>query len=178
VPNLTAEEVIDMFRQYQAESGQIIEDEVVSRVHEVTRGQPGLVGWFGELLTEKYNPRPPAPITLGTWTEVYAAACQVEPNNTVLNLLKKAGQYRSEVAQLFTRSDIPFSFGQPWCSYLYMNGVIDYEKTAGGDGLPLYVCRFSSPFLQLRLYSDLLRELSGEETIDGVVVTTVAISAV
>src|SRR5262249_59570597 len=48
-----------------------------------------------------------------------------------------------------------FSFGDPACNFLYMNGVIDYEETTGDDGLPLYVCRFSSPFVQQRLYTDM-----------------------
>ncbi len=51
VPNFTREEVADLFLQYQAESGQIVEREVVDRVFETTCGQPGLVGWFGELLS-------------------------------------------------------------------------------------------------------------------------------
>ncbi len=56
VPNFTPEEVTDLFEQYQAESGQRIDPEVIRAVYETTRGQPGLVGWFGELLTEKFNP--------------------------------------------------------------------------------------------------------------------------
>jgi hypothetical protein len=159
VPNLTRDEVIELFSQYQAESGQEVLPEVVAKVFFVTRGQPGLVSWFGELLTEKYNPDPTRAVTLERWQRVYAAACQIEPNNTILNLLQKANQHRGEVSQLFTRSDIPFSFDQPWCNFLYMNGVIDYEETTGDDGLPLYVCRFSSPFVQHRLYTNLAYEM-------------------
>jgi hypothetical protein len=54
--------VTDLFDQYQAESGQPIDREVVQQVFDVTAGQPGLVGWFGELLTEKYNPGADKPI--------------------------------------------------------------------------------------------------------------------
>ena len=49
VPNLTLAEVEDLYRQYQRESGQAIAPEVVGKIYEVTRGQPGLVSWFGEL---------------------------------------------------------------------------------------------------------------------------------
>ena len=48
VPNFTPAEVEELYRQYQEESGQQIEPAVVEKVYEVTRGQPGLVSWFGE----------------------------------------------------------------------------------------------------------------------------------
>ena len=56
VPNFSDDEVAELFRQYQAESGQEAQPAVVGEVLRVTRGQPGLIGWFGELLTEL---RPP-----------------------------------------------------------------------------------------------------------------------
>lgn len=155
VPNLTHAEVTEMFRQYQDESGQRVAEAVIDTLYEMTRGQPGLVGWFGELLTEKYNPRP-APIDLKTWARVYAAACQVEPNNTMLNLLKKAkGPYLRQVLEIFARTDVPFSYGQDWCNFLSLNGVIDSHEIMGNNGEPLNVCRFSSPFVQQRLFGDL-----------------------
>lgn len=160
VPNFSRDEVIELFKQYQAESGQPVEPEVVERVFAATRGQPGLVGWFGELLTEKYNPDPGAPITQRQWQDVYSAACQVEPNNTVLNLIKKArGPYRDEVVGLFSRSDVPFSFDQDWCNFLYLNGIIDHEEASDPAGQRVRVCRFSSPFIQLRLYQALTYDL-------------------
>jgi hypothetical protein len=117
VPNLTRAEVTELFAQYQQESGQLVECEVVARAYEVTRGQPGLIGWFGELLTETYNRDRGRPITLKDWSGVYGAACQVEPNNTVLNLLSKArGEYVDRVMTLFARANVPFAFDQPWCN--------------------------------------------------------------
>jgi hypothetical protein len=56
VPNLTVAEVTELYRQYQEESGQSIKPTVVEKIYHSTKGQPGLVSWFGELLTEKYNP--------------------------------------------------------------------------------------------------------------------------
>jgi hypothetical protein len=80
VPNLTRDEVIDLFAQYQGESGQPVAPEVVEQVHATTRGQPGLVGWLGELLTEKHNPDPKAPLTLAQWQRTYMLA--VAPSRT------------------------------------------------------------------------------------------------
>lgn len=149
VPNLTRDEVVQMFQDYQQQSGQAIEPEVVEMVCTVTRGQPGLVGWFGELLTEKYNDQKSEPITMKQWERVFTMALQVEPNNTVLNLLKKArGPYLAQVMEVFSNQNIPFYWDQDWCNFLYTNGIIDVEETEDEHGRPLMVCRFSSPFVQ------------------------------
>jgi hypothetical protein len=163
VPNLTEAEVAELFRQYREESGQEVAPEVVEAVYRQTRGQPGLVGWFGELLTEKYNPGPGHALDAGAWRETYAAACQIEWNNTVLNLLKKAqGEYCDRVIELFSADDVPFRLDEEWCNYLYLNGVIDSEHTVGARGEPQFVCRFSCPFVQERLFSGLSTDLVGD----------------
>src|SRR5262249_17454676 len=109
VPNLTQGEVTELFAQYQAESGQAVEPAAVDAVFEATRGQPGLVSWFGELLAEKYNPGRAEPITLATWQKVFGRACQSEWNNTIMNLVAKArGPYRERVGSLFTHPNVPF----------------------------------------------------------------------
>lgn len=164
VPNLTQNEVVDLFAQYQAESGQVVEAEVVDAVYESTRGQPGLVGWFGELITEKYNPGPDKSITMRDWERVYGKALYVEWNNTLLNLGKKAREpYRAEVMRLFTDPNVPFAMEKPWCSYLYMNGIIDSAPAPDGVGLQSDVCRFSSPFVQRRLYSGFTSDIFGDK---------------
>ncbi|HHN93710.1 MAG TPA: ATP-binding protein, partial [Anaerolineae bacterium] len=55
IPNLTPTEVREMYNWYAWESGQRVEPEVIERVYHETRGQPGLVSWLGELLTEEFN---------------------------------------------------------------------------------------------------------------------------
>jgi hypothetical protein len=164
VPNFTPEEVTDLFDQYQTESGQRIEPDVVRSVFEVTRGQPGLVGWFGELLTETYNPGPETAIGLGTWKRVYGRACHSEWNNTVLNLLKKVrAGYQTQVMALFNQSDIVFSIDVDWCAYLYLNGVIDRQEAVDARGEYTEVCRFANPFIQLRVYNALTRDMLGDD---------------
>ncbi len=154
VPNLSREEVGEMFGQFQAERGQTVAPEVVEAIYTVTRGQPGLVGWLGEMLTEKYNPGQKQAITMEHWKEVFVLACRVEPNNTILNLIKKAkGPYREHVMRLFGKADVPFSFDQDWCNYLYANGILDFEEARSSLGERTYVCRFSSPFVQHRLHA-------------------------
>jgi hypothetical protein len=163
VPNFTPEEVEDLFQQYRSESGQIVDPEVVQAVYGVSRGQPGLVCWFGELLTEKFNPGAEKPVDMGVWKQVYGRACFSEWNNTVLNLIKKVRSgYTEQAVELFAHSDIRFSIDADWCSYLYLNGVIDKEETLDCKGDFIEYCRFASPFIQLRLYNALTADLIGE----------------
>jgi hypothetical protein len=151
IPNLTHDEVAGMFRWYEQESGQAVEPAVVERLFYETRGQPGLVGWFGELLTETYN-KHAAAITPRDWEIAYAAGLNVLPNNNILNIISKARQepYRGFVLELFeTREKVEFKYDDERINFLYMNGVIDQETT---DETRYYV-RFACPFVQKRLFN-------------------------
>lgn len=138
----------------RSESHQNIASEVVDALYETTRGQPGLVSWLGELLTEKYNRVPDQPIGWDVWETTFLHAGRREPNHTVLNLIKKAkGPYRTHVMRLFGHTNVPFSFDQEGCNYLYTHGILDFEETLDDAGEKTLVCRFSCPFVQLRLYA-------------------------
>jgi len=165
VSNFTRVEVKDLFNQYQEESGQKTDPEVVANVYETTRGQPGLVCWFGELLTEKYNPGHDKPIEMQIWKRVYRRACNVEWNNTVLNLIKKASSgYLPYVLKLFSKSDIRFNLRADWCGYLYLNGIIDYSAITDTNKEETDICRFSSPFVQECLFNALTYQIIGDDT--------------
>jgi hypothetical protein len=157
VENLSFDEVKDMFDQYQEESAQHVEPDVIETLYQKTQGQPGLIGWFGELLTEKYNNH--QTLDLNQWHHVYNCACEVEHNNTVLNMISKArNEYKSSVIKLFTDANIHFSFDYDWCNYMFMHGIISYER-AGKKHKPYHLCRFSSPFIQTRLYNAFMGEI-------------------
>lgn len=159
VPNLTWEEVEAMFRDYQEESGQRIEPEVVQALFDLTLGQPGLVGWLGELLTETHNPDLSKPISWRQWKHVQLRAMYVEPSNTIMNLLAKArGPYLSQVMELFKNPRIKYSFYESSINYLAMNGIICEAPGVDERGEESYVCRFSSPFVQKLLYDALATE--------------------
>ena len=164
VPNFTQAEVQDLFQQFQNESGQPVEPAVVEQVYRGTNGQPGLVGWFGELLTEKYNLDTGKPIGAESWELVWHKARFVEPNNTVLNLIAKARQpeYQGFLLNLFTRTDLPFAFHDPVVSYLYMHGLIESTMVRQPNGELTELCRFSSPFVQDTLYHALSSDLVGD----------------
>jgi len=159
IENLSFDEVNEMFDQYQKESAQHVEPDVIEKLYQKTLGQPGLIGWFGELLTEKYNQNPDNRINMKYWNHVYLKACEIEHNNTVRNIISKAkNEYQSDVIKLFTKADVHFSFLYDWCNYMYMHGLIGYEMVEENDK-EYHICRFSSPFIQTCLYSALVDEV-------------------
>ncbi len=161
VPNFTREEVNGLYQQYQDESGQKMLSEVVEAVYTTTNGHPGLVSWFGELLTEKYNPTPDQPIGLENWKRVWLEARTGEPSNTVLNLTAKARdpEYQPFLAEVFATADIPFLFHHLLHNYLYLHGILEPATVTNPNGELTKVCRFSCPFVQQCLYDALSGEL-------------------
>ncbi len=155
IPNLTPEEVCGLFQWYEKESGHKVEPAVVDRLFYETRGQPGLTCWLGELLTEgfdDYTPDTSRPVNMKDFDRVFAAATYVLPNNNILNLISKVKEEpeKSLVLKLFhTAEPIEFRFDEPTLNGLYMHGVIDREL--GGQGR--YYTRFSSPFVQKRIFN-------------------------
>ncbi len=161
VGNLTADEVREMYQQYQDESGQPIAPEVVETVYKNTRGQPGLVSWFGELLTQKYNPGRENQIAMPVWYQVWNAARFLLPNNNLTNLINKAREeeYLPFLAKLFSNANISFTFHDPLHNYLYMHGIIEPEVIQESPERYENVCRFTSPFIQHCLYDALSGKL-------------------
>jgi hypothetical protein len=158
IPNLTFEEAQEMYRWYERASGQEVEQAVIDRVFYETRGQPGLVSWLGELLTETYNPDPSSPITMTHFEAVYGKALHVLPSNNLLNIISKARQepYQSVVLELFrTGEPAPFSYEDPLLNFLYLNGVIDWEERSADE----YDVRFPCPLVQRRLFNYFSRTL-------------------
>ncbi len=161
IPNLTHDEVVSLFNGYQQESGQLIEPDVVERIWSEFQGQPGLTGWFGELLTETYNKATDKPITIEYFEGVYAAAINLLPNNNILNLISKAKQepYKSFVLELFqTRTKVNFLYDDPIINFLYMNGVISVEEVSMSENNVKFPC----PYTQKRLFNYFARELYHE----------------
>jgi hypothetical protein len=161
IPNLTFAEVKGLFDWYGRESGQEVEPAVVERLFYETRGQPGLTCWFGELLTETYNPDRSRPIGLAAFEHVYIAASSVLPNNNILNIISKARQepYKGYVLDMFrTDEPVAFKYDDPILNFLYLNGVVDWEWGSA----PEPRIKFPCPFVQKRLFSHFARELFRE----------------
>lgn len=159
IPNLTANEVKEMFDWYERESGQQVESEVVERVLYEVRGQPGLTSWLGELLAETFNSNGPT-ITVDDFERAYSEALNTLPNVNVLNIIKKAEdpKHKSLVFDLFnTNTKILFKYDDPSTTYLYLNGVVDRET----DESYKHFIKFSSPFIQKRLFNYFATEMYG-----------------
>ncbi|MCX6578894.1 MAG: AAA-like domain-containing protein [Candidatus Aminicenantes bacterium] len=152
ISNLTFEEVEGMFKWYERESGQAVEEEVILALYDEMRGQPGLTCWFGELLTETYNPDPKKPISMSNFDEAYGAATHILPNNNILNLISKVDKppYDETVIKFFqTDEKTVFNYDDKNLNYLYMNGVIAAEKVGSKE----YYVKFSCPFVQKRIFN-------------------------
>ncbi|CAN2039484.1 AAA ATPase-like domain-containing protein [Candidatus Magnetomoraceae bacterium gMMP-15] len=158
IPNLNFEEVDYIYKWYEKESNQKINQEVIDKIYNEFRGQPGLTCWFGEILTEEdYNKEKNKNITMKNFEDVHAAAISLLPNNNILNIISKARQapHREVLLELFkTEKKFEFSYDNQELNYLYMNGVIDVEIEN-----QKYFARFSSPFVQKRLFNYFSRDL-------------------
>jgi len=166
IPNLTFEEVKEMYDDYQREWEQKIEPEVIEKLYYETNGQPGLVSWLGELMVEKYNVNYPETLTIKYWNRVHSLARQVEPNNTVMNMISKAqDKDHSEILyELFnSKEKVKFSFDNKKLNHLYMNGIIRFEEEEQSNSEIQTYAKFSCPFIQKRLFNrfsdDLYRHL-------------------
>jgi hypothetical protein len=152
IPNLTFEEVDYMFHWYERESSQTVHQEVIDQVFYETQGQPGLVSWLGEQLTEdRFNQDRTKPIDLAFFNHTYLWSIKGLPNNNISNLISKARKepYLSKLLQLFRTEDkVVFKYDDPNLNYLYMNGIIGIDEQPDD----LYV-KFSSPFVQRRLFN-------------------------
>ncbi len=161
IPNLTFQEVEGLFKWYERESGQTVEQDVIERIYTETNGQPGLTCWLGEILTEGhdyYRPNRERPLTMEVFEKVYKAAIYTLPNNNILNIISKANQdpYQAMVLDLFQTEDkIEFRYDDKSINYLYQNGAIDHES---GDASAPYI-KFASPFVQKRLFNYFAYEL-------------------
>jgi len=158
ISNFTDDEVRCLFNFYEKESGQIIEPEVINKIIYEFRGQPGLTCWFGELLTEQYNETPSLPISMKDFKRAYIMALRALPNNNIINIISKVkiSPYKEQLLDMFkTDKKLPFSFNNPMFTYLYMVGVIDYEKQNDNE---LYV-RFHAPFVQKSLFDYFSNEI-------------------
>ncbi|MEM7533797.1 MAG: AAA-like domain-containing protein [Chloroflexota bacterium] len=157
ITNLTHDEVQEMFRWYERESGQTIEQDVIDRLYYELRGQPGLTGWFGELMTEKFNRTPEQPILLSDFDYIYSHGQNTQPNANITNLIQKSHEpkYKERVIKLFQTTDkVRFSFDDEQLNFLYMNGVIDFEEVETSQFV-----KFPNPFVQKRLFNSFAYEM-------------------
>jgi hypothetical protein len=64
--------------------------------------------------------------------------------------------------QLFGNAEVPFTPDADRCNYAYLHGIIDHQTYTEPDGRKKQICRFTSPFVQLRIYNALTYDLVGD----------------
>ncbi|MBF0452595.1 MAG: AAA-like domain-containing protein [Candidatus Magnetomorum sp.] len=151
IPDLTYDEVNHIYKCYEEESKQKIDQAVIDQIYYEFQGQPGLTCWFGELLTDVYNNNTDQPITMSHFESVLADSCETLPNNNILNIISKAKQppHQEIILKLFnTDKKYVFKLDNKDINYLYMNGIIGIQK----EGNVNYI-RFASSYVQKRLFN-------------------------
>ena len=163
IPNLTFKEMEKMFKWHEKESEQKFDQDVIDRLYYETQGQPGLVSWFGELLTEgchRFEVEKDQHINMKFFDRIYNIALTALPNNNILNIISKAKQvpYKDIVLDMFkTDEKFEFKYDDKMHNFLHMNGVIDIEETDAGKSYMKFPC----PFVQKRLFNYFSNEISG-----------------
>lgn len=174
IPSLTRTEVFELFQQYQDESLQPVQPDAVERIFELFRGQPGLTCWFGELLSEKFNPAQPPPylrkqppppegfppITRALVEHVLTRALYTEININIRNLISKGMEHKNILRELFVSHHMRFELNNPDLQWLYLNGILVPDDANPYSEAP--VCAFASPFVQRCLFSAFGSALNAE----------------
>ena len=153
IPDLTLDQVREMFTWYVRESGQAIEPAVVERLFRETGGHAGLTSWLGQLLTETYNEHKDRPITMAHFERVYTLA-QESPNEHIAQLVREActAPYRNIVLGAFGSGwHTPFDYHGSESNFLYTRGILDATPA-----------KFACPFIQKRLFSYFAGDLFGQ----------------
>ena len=153
IPDLTLEEVREMFAWYVRESGQAIEQAVIERLFRETRGHAGLTSWLGQLFTETYNEHKDRPITMAHFERAYTLAHE-SPNERIAQLVRKActAPYKDTVLGAFSSGPhVPFHYHDSVSHFLHTRGILDATPA-----------KFACPFIQRRLFSHFTGDLFGQ----------------
>ncbi len=154
IPQLTYDEVNQMFKEYTEEHGQKVEQEVIDTLFYETQGQPGLISWFGELLTVECNRDKNKPITMNDWYYSYAEVNAI-PSTHLFNLISKVNENEDAkklVINLFqTKKKIEFVFTNKLHNYLYLNGIIKPVKEVSKNKFVNYI-KFTCQFIHRQLF--------------------------
>jgi hypothetical protein len=142
----TKEELFQLFKMHEDETGQIFEEKVKEKIYEITAGQPGLVNGFGYQLVTRYKAE--KVITYAHYLEVEEWYVTESIDKNVANIINKADEFRTFVEYLlFTEAQIPFSIDRPAIKALYTNGIV--RKGEEGNvafWVPLYKKRLYNAF--------------------------------
>jgi len=151
VPYFTQNEVYELLELHEAETAQsgqpqVFAEAVKEKIWQMTAGQPGLVNGFAEQLVKRYPDVTVLDMQHYQRVEDWYAYEVLDKNTT--NIIYKAQTHRRLIEGLLYL-DLPISFqiDQPAHSFLYANGVIDYDSSGRLTfPMPLYKKRIELTF--------------------------------
>lgn len=123
VPYFTKDEILELLKMHEDETGQFFAPEVKEKIAYMTAGQPGLVNGFGYNLVENF---PEEKIFQ------YAQYLAIEKNYTsyyidknISNIINKGKQHRQFIERLlFDERSLPFEIYDERIKFLTVNGLI------------------------------------------------------
>ena len=153
VPYFTNEETAELLGQHEAETGQLFDPLVKTKISEITANQPGLVNGFAALLVQKHPKKPL--ITYDDYLEIEDWYLTEAMDKNISNIINKAQQHRSFVERLlFTEEKIVFQINRDVIKVLFTNGIIKKDT----DG---YIT-FRVPLYKKCLYAAFYPYMNGE----------------
>ena len=127
IPYFTDAEVQELLGQHEAETGQLFDPSVKSKISYITANQPGLVNGFAALLVEN-NPDE-AIITYDDYLQVEKFYLVEAIDKNISNIVNKAKMHQAFVERLlFTDEQVPFQIHREVIKVLYVNGIITKDS--------------------------------------------------
>jgi AAA-like domain len=149
----TKEEVFELFEQYEAESGQVIETVVKQRIYEITAGQPGLVNGFGHQIMELFGDKPVVDYVDYLQIEEWYLYKAIDKN--ISNVINKAKTHQKFLEELlFLERKVRFDIDKEQIRYFHTNGLIKYD---GNNNIMFWV-----PLYKKRLQKYFYPQMNGE----------------
>jgi hypothetical protein len=154
VPYFTNEEVLELFGQHEAETEQLFDPSVKTKISEITANQPGLVNGFAAKLVDN-NPNKQL-IDYDDYLLVEDWYLTEAIDKNVTNIVNKASRHRSFIEKLlFTEAKVPFQINREPIKFLFVNGIIKKD--------PEGFVTFWVPLYQKCLHSTFYPYLNGEQ---------------
>ena len=154
VPYFTDEETFELLHQHEAETGQLFEEKVKTKICDMTANQPGLVNGFAQQLILRQEEKPVIEFEDYLQVEHWYLSKTIDKN--ISNVLNKARKYRTFVEKLlFTEAKIPFRINREDIKVLHTNGLLTWDEE---DNVTFWV-----PLYKKCLYDAFYPYMNGEK---------------
>jgi hypothetical protein len=143
VPYFSADEIAELFAQYTAETGQLIEPTVLAGIFQETEGQPFLVNRLGQMITQELLPDHNQVITRRHLDEALTYLVN-ENNSHFASITSKAMPHRSMLLPMLFYAETRINLREAAVAELLMYGVLRVVENESGSRL----ARIANPIYQ------------------------------